>query len=118
MCECNDYPPKFSEVVNVKAARKAHQCSECLRVIKPGEPYKRVSGVWEDDFDVIKTCRLCLEFIDKAGIRCYCYGMLMEDIDERDGPLEAEFLQRRRRNWERLRFENIFKGVFKGVFKR
>lgn len=39
----------------MRKARTAHECVECDRVIKPGETYEYVSGVWDNDFEVIKT---------------------------------------------------------------
>lgn len=34
-------------------ARKEHRCCECLSVISPGERYERVSGVWEEQVELL-----------------------------------------------------------------
>lgn len=66
----------------MRKARTAHECVECDRVIKPGETYEYVSGVWENDFEVIKTCKHCAElrkWIVEPLLfdECPCYGELL-----------------------------------------
>ena len=50
-------------------ARKEHKCCECLSVISPGERYERVSGVWDGEFGVFKTCMVCAEVREAAMAR-------------------------------------------------
>jgi len=108
MCDCDYYPPEFFNVV-YRVAKKSHRCVECLRKIQPGERYEVASGKWDGNFDSHKTCADCVEFIEKSKIGCYCYGLLMDGIDERDGELERQFLERRRTNYDVYQFERIFR---------
>ena len=46
-------------------ARKDHKCSECFGVIRKGETYHRISGVWEGTPETFKRCRVCHEIIEE-----------------------------------------------------
>lgn len=47
--------------VKIQTARKTHICSDCGEAIIPSENYEYVSGLWNGDFQVYKTCGICLE---------------------------------------------------------
>lgn len=65
-------------------ARKQHRCSECARVIEPGQQYERAVGKSDGSVWTIKTCLTCSE-IRKVF---YCngtgwyYGSLWEDMGD------------------------------------
>ena len=81
-CYC-DYKPPSAYSARVVAARKAHACDECGRIIEQGEQYERASGIWEDEPSTFKTCRHCLELRRwiKAHIPCFCWahGNMIQD---------------------------------------
>lgn len=63
MCEC---PTMYTE--DVVTARKAHRCCECGVTITKGEQYQSVSGMWDGQFDRIKTCMPCVEIRRKLTV--------------------------------------------------
>lgn len=81
-CECNyDYdPPEFYQETYVKRARRQHICDECCGPIFAGEPYRRVTGVWESEFCSHNECIACQEIRQWATISmpCFCCNMLGE----------------------------------------
>lgn len=108
MCDCYHDPPEFCEIRKRKA-RKPHTCAECLRIIKPGERYEAVSGLWDGVFSSFKTCSDCVDLAKAHGVDCYALGALMDELpfeDEADDV--AAFYARRRANYDRLQFERIF----------
>jgi len=74
-------------------ARKQHKCCECYRDIYPDEKYEYVSGVWEGNFDVYKTCIDCTS-IRKALFCTYYFTELYEDLynhlEDIDGIISEE----------------------------
>lgn len=42
-------------------AKKRHECCECGSTIEPGETYRLVRGIWENEFCTYKQCELCSE---------------------------------------------------------
>lgn len=44
-----------------RRARKEHKCCECRSVIKKGETYEYISGIWEGKPNSYKTCKSCVE---------------------------------------------------------
>jgi hypothetical protein len=105
MCDCYwDNPPTFYDCKTVKG-RKEHKCSECLRVIEKGESHEYAKGLWDGDFSDFRTCGICCAMRDEIDLKCYCHGMMMEEIDERDYPgvkSVVDFHKRRDSNWHRL----------------
>lgn len=65
-------------------ARKAHKCSECARLIAPGQKYQRCSGKSDGDFWSFITCSVCAEI--RRVFTCdgseALGGMLWEDMAE------------------------------------
>jgi hypothetical protein len=109
MCDCYwDNPPKFYECRTVRG-RKEYKCSECMRVIEKGEKHEYAKGLWEGDFSQFRTCKTCSDMRDEINLTCYCHGHMFDELDERDYPgvqSVAEFLERRRQNWDRLHGKN------------
>ncbi len=44
---------------NTRTARKEHRCSECGRVIEPGEKYRQARSLCDGYWYSAKTCRFC-----------------------------------------------------------
>jgi hypothetical protein len=61
MCEC---PTMYHE--EIVTARKPHRCCECGTTVAKGEKYESVSGMWDGQFDRIKTCIPCMEIRKKV----------------------------------------------------
>ncbi len=89
----DDYDSPSVYNVRMPKARKPHKCSECRKVIPVGAKYKYVSGVWNGDFMVFKTCESCLELLQKivdAELKAGCghdnayppHGYLLEAASE------------------------------------
>jgi hypothetical protein len=51
----------------VQRARKHHCCSSCRGLIKPGERYRRIFGVWEGKHEIFKRCADCDFLIAEVG---------------------------------------------------
>lgn len=102
MCWCGDGPDVFEQ--RTIKARKPHECSECLRDIAPGEMYVRSDGLWDGTWAHFATCVRCdalaMEVMRSGG--CFSFGMLMDELDERDATAEQlRFLHERDENYER-----------------
>lgn len=65
-----------------RKARKRHTCCECGDQIKPGDKYEYVSGVWEGDWGVYKTCATCREIRKALFCHGWYYGRLYCDVRE------------------------------------
>lgn len=65
-------------------AIKQHRCTECRRIIEPGERYRREVGVGDGEFNTYKTCEHCLVARDWLMAECggCIYGAIEEDIRE------------------------------------
>lgn len=79
-------PLSYPEVINVTnpRARKDHKCCECGGLIKKGEVYENVWGVWDFDQSTFKTCLECSLIRDSIyrqdeGIP---FGELLEWVSE------------------------------------
>ena len=81
-CVCDYDPPEFYSE-KTRHARTKHKCYECSRAINAGETYEYVSGKWDGDFSVFKTCCRCLELraFVKQNVKCFCWahGNMIED---------------------------------------
>lgn len=77
-CECDNPPEFWSEVDRV--ARTEHTCCECGKAIKPGDPYRYISGKW-DEFYNFKHCENCADLWDSMMALGFCleYGNLQQD---------------------------------------
>ena len=81
---CDYDPPEFSDTAWPKA-RKIHICCECGYAIPKGEKYERVSGKWDGEMNVFKTCERCADLRDSLAeynCGCYLFGGLSEDYWE------------------------------------
>ncbi|WP_293857406.1 hypothetical protein [uncultured Alsobacter sp.] len=61
---------------SVKAARKPHVCEQCGKGIAIGDPYRRVSGVWEGDF---YTQALHGECLDAGNLYALEHGLAADE---------------------------------------
>jgi len=82
-CGCDEYGPDVFSQKTVKA-RKEHKCCECGDVIKPGDVYDYIFGVWEGDASTFKTCEKCADLRDSMYAMGFCmmFGSLQEDYKE------------------------------------
>ena len=55
-----DEPAEFFSEYEPKA-RKSHECSECGKVIAPGQKYQRACGKNDGEFWTFNTCLTCAE---------------------------------------------------------
>ena len=85
-CDCvyvsNDDPSPEFHNSRIVTAKKEHTCSECDRIIYPIEKYEYVTGVWEGDFLVFKTCSDCLAIRNEFFCDSWVYGMVLEHFRE------------------------------------
>ena len=84
--DCFD-PPEFSSRKN-RRARKEHRCCECGGIIKRGEVYEYVAGMWERAIDSFKTCLVCVEI--RTSFSCngrWLFHELYERMEEDVFPL-------------------------------
>jgi len=63
-----------------RTARVSHTCTECGRVIKPGEAYEQVFGKWDRHVSLYKTCADCLSLRNALFCGSWYYGMIRETI--------------------------------------
>lgn len=65
-------------------ARKPHKCSECYRMIEPGERYLRERHVFEREASTHRTCSHCQIVRQWLDAECggWLYGSVGEDISE------------------------------------
>jgi hypothetical protein len=104
MCECGDYdPPEFLRERRVKA-NKPHECCECLQTIEKGETYQNASGKWDGRLETFRTCLGCLDLAKRLGVTCWCFGMLMDELDPRDAdsPEIEDWRNARHRRWSAI----------------
>lgn len=84
-CWC-DYDPATFYVRSFPKARKRHRCDECPDIILPGEHYENVSGLWDGNFSVWKTCERCHDLRQwvKNNVPCLCWahGSTIDDCKE------------------------------------
>ena len=93
-CTCvyvdDDYDrPEFYDAKLVKA-KKEHQCSECYRVIHPGEMYERINGKWDGDVSTFKTCPDCKSIQETFFCDHFLHGGMWEYFDEHLRECNAE----------------------------
>jgi hypothetical protein len=58
MCDFDGESPSFYRSVT-RVARKDHQCCACQEVIRPGDSYRYITGIWDGDFGDYKQCARC-----------------------------------------------------------
>jgi hypothetical protein len=77
-------------------ARKEHKCTECHRVISPGEEYEYTFGVWDGEPGIYKTCSDCLSVRDTFFCKGWVYSQVWEDVHQHlldtEGQIESECL--------------------------
>lgn len=83
-CDCSRDDgelPEFS-VEEFHIARKEHKCCECGEIIKPGQKYQKISGLWDGHFSRFKTCMPCYNIRENYCSNGYIFGGLAEEIRE------------------------------------
>lgn len=67
-----------------RKARKECKCSECWRVIAPGEVYRYEAGKCEGEFETYRTCSHCMVGRQWLLKNChgYIYTQVLEEIRE------------------------------------
>jgi hypothetical protein len=85
MCAVEDCEPWIVVRRSTPTARVEHRCTECRRVIRPGETYERVTGLidsgggtWSTD----KFCAHCQAMGDFMFAMCggWPYGQLWDEL--------------------------------------
>ncbi len=61
-------------------ARKEHKCGECRATIRKGQEYEYVSGLWDGDFGVHKTCMKCVTIRNHFMPDGWVYGWLDQGL--------------------------------------
>lgn len=84
-CGCDYDPPSFFSCSSPRA-RKANQCEECGGLIRVGEQYERVSGMWDGHISVFCTCERCYEIrvwlTNNLPCFCWAHGGMFEYAQE------------------------------------
>lgn len=87
-----DNPEFYKETY--PTARKKHICTECGRIILPGEKYTNEKVKWEGEFNTFKTCIDCLSirgtFFCNGWLYTMLYEYLQEHINEMDGEISED----------------------------
>lgn len=95
LCDSVDYPTLYNKRLVAKA-RTPHKCTECWGTIQPGEPYERVSGVWDGDFKTFRTCSRCVNLRDAVDVlfpcMCWTYGNVIQDTREKISEYESDLV--------------------------
>lgn len=60
MCNCYDGDAPAYFVQKIRKARKDHNCIECGKIIKSGQKYEHISGLWDGRPDSFSTCLPCV----------------------------------------------------------
>lgn len=81
-CDPGETPAFYGK--STPKARASHKCTECGRLIAPGESYERVTGKWDGRLDTFKTCCRCVALRThiQAHVPCFCWehGNLLENF--------------------------------------
>jgi len=62
-------------------ARVPHRCCECGDIIRPGQEYERMFGVWDGKTSTYKTCIPCAE-VRRAFFCTFTFETIWEDFEE------------------------------------
>jgi hypothetical protein len=65
-----------------RTARKDHECEECPETILAGERYEWATGCYDGEFQVFKTCSVCVEIRTAFTCGSWVHGNLWESIQE------------------------------------
>ena len=95
-------------------AQVQHICTECERIINPGEEYELVVGKWGEELCSITTCCSCLEIRERFFPDCWSYGKLFEELADalrfdfqKEVEIRTDFLPERARDDIRKLFEKV-----------
>lgn len=82
------------ETIKKHTARKEHKCTECGDIIKPGEQYEKVTGLWNNKWSTYKTCMDCISIRDEFFCEGWYYGQiwdyLCDHIREAEGQISSD----------------------------
>lgn len=83
MVDYND-DPATELAKNHPVARKQHKCSECRRIIQPGEHYLNERIAYDGSCSTYKTCSHCEVARTWLARQCggWIFGSVAEDIHE------------------------------------
>lgn len=92
-CACvavdiDNYPEFFEE--KTRKAVKPNKCSECRRVIEPGERYEHVAGKWDGHFETFKMCSDCLSIRKSFFCEGFSFGGMLEELGEHINYMNGE----------------------------
>jgi hypothetical protein len=83
-CCCIDVESDRPSVLRqeVRLARQVHTCGECGDLIRPGDSYEYVTGLWDGWWSTYRTCSFCLK-IRRDFFPCgFYYERLRDDFRE------------------------------------
>lgn len=80
MCAIDDADGRVTPIAPGRyyQAYKTHKCSECRRVISPGERYHRELYAWEGRLHDCKTCQHCM--VVRGWLLRTCGGWAYGDV--------------------------------------
>lgn len=83
-CPLSGHNDGHAKVYNtdVIRARKEHRCCECRLMIKRGQMYERVTGLWGERWDTYNTCLLCKAIRDHFNCEGFIFESLWEDLEQ------------------------------------
>ena len=113
-----DYDGDAAELYHeaIVTARTPKKCDECNETIEPKQRYERVSGKWDGEWSVWRSCLPCSEALTEFSENGRCFGVLwdgMRDNWEQGAHLQAclnrltttaakEHMRRQWLKWKRL----------------
>jgi hypothetical protein len=69
-------------VVKTRKARREHRCCECHGVIRAGEDYNFVSGIWDGEAMDFKRCPTCAALASEAAdSEGFVFENLIEELE-------------------------------------
>lgn len=96
-CDCYDYDPPSVFRAETPRARKDYKCCECNAVIRKGEKYLYIFGVWEGDASSFRMCALCADMRNQCEFACVPYGFLAEQAYQwrENNPMDVAAFKKR-----------------------
>jgi len=81
-CSCHDYDPASVYSEHTVRARKPHECCECGETIPVGAPHEHVTGCWDGNWSVYRTCGSCVSIREHFCPGGWIFGELAEQVRE------------------------------------
>jgi len=76
--------PEFSKQA-IKKARKQYRCIECGELIQKGDTYHCFSGIWDGQWDHMRTCIPCAQIRNDLFSCGFIFGEMREHFLECNG---------------------------------